>query len=180
MSIVIRVAIRQGKKYAGITFYHLTQEETVALIQKVIDGQHLSFFSKSTVTSISVSSMEGNQQVGITRILSFKGLTPLRTKHLLVTARRKQYIPRPIQLNRKNNPRPLSARQIEILLLICKELSPKEISHRLGISEKTYSNHRAQIISKTHAKSSIGLYRYAVQHGYVEFKGIMPEVISKK
>jgi DNA-binding NarL/FixJ family response regulator len=60
----------------------------------------------------------------------------------------------------------LSNREMEILLLICQELTPKEISERLQISEKTFFNHRANILDKTRARSNVGLVRYAVVNGY--------------
>jgi len=60
----------------------------------------------------------------------------------------------------------LSNREVEILNLICQELSPSEISDRLNISPKTFFNHRSNIINKTGSKNNIGLYKYAVQHGY--------------
>ncbi len=64
----------------------------------------------------------------------------------------------------------LSGRQIQVLLLICKELPPGEIAKRLKVSEKTVQNHRASIKVKTKAKSNIGIYRYALQHGLVKLK----------
>ncbi|HLZ16099.1 MAG TPA: response regulator transcription factor [Cyclobacteriaceae bacterium] len=60
----------------------------------------------------------------------------------------------------------LTNREIEILLLICQELTPGEISERLQISEKTFFNHRANILEKTRARSNVGLIRYAVLNGY--------------
>jgi DNA-binding CsgD family transcriptional regulator len=65
-------------------------------------------------------------------------------------------------------PNGLTVRQGRILSLICKELSPAEISKRLKISTKTFFNHRARIVEKTHAKSNIGLYKYALRHGYAK------------
>ncbi|QOI98238.1 MAG: response regulator transcription factor [Flammeovirgaceae bacterium] len=59
----------------------------------------------------------------------------------------------------------LSPRELEILLLICDELSPVEISERLQISEKTYFNHRYRILEKTGAKNSVGLVKYAIDNG---------------
>lgn len=61
----------------------------------------------------------------------------------------------------------LSNREVEILILICQEYTPGEISSRLEISEKTFNNHRANIIAKTGARNNIGLYKFAVQHGYL-------------
>lgn len=60
----------------------------------------------------------------------------------------------------------LTNREIEIMLLICQELTPGEISERLQISEKTFFNHRANILEKTKARSNVGLIRYAILNGY--------------
>ncbi|HTH55287.1 MAG TPA: response regulator transcription factor [Cyclobacteriaceae bacterium] len=60
----------------------------------------------------------------------------------------------------------LTNREIEILLLICQELTPGEISERLQISEKTFFNHRANILEKTKARGNVGLIRYAILNGY--------------
>lgn len=61
----------------------------------------------------------------------------------------------------------LTPREIEILSLICQELSYKEISDRLFISEKTIHNHRNHIMEKIGAKNTISLVKYAYENGYV-------------
>ena len=61
----------------------------------------------------------------------------------------------------------LSPREMEILLLICQELSPGEISERLRISEKTYFNHRTHILEKTKVRSNVGLVKFAHEKGYI-------------
>ena len=60
----------------------------------------------------------------------------------------------------------LTTREIEIMLLICQEYTPGEISSRLNISEKTFFNHRANIVAKTGVRNNIGLYKFAIQRGY--------------
>jgi DNA-binding CsgD family transcriptional regulator len=62
----------------------------------------------------------------------------------------------------------LSDHEINILVMICKELSPGQISAKVGISEKTYFNHRAHLKRVTRAKTNIGLYKYALKHGLVK------------
>jgi two-component system response regulator DegU len=62
----------------------------------------------------------------------------------------------------------LSPRELEILFLICQELTPPEISVRLQISEKTFFNHRANILSKTGVRGNVGLVKYAYQHNLLE------------
>jgi len=59
----------------------------------------------------------------------------------------------------------LTPREEEILVLICQEYSSKEISDRLNISEKTYFNHRANILVKTECKGNVGLFRFAITKG---------------
>lgn len=62
----------------------------------------------------------------------------------------------------------LTARELEILLLICQELTPPEISFRLQISEKTFFNHRTNILIKAGVRGNVGLVKYAYQHGLLE------------
>lgn len=64
----------------------------------------------------------------------------------------------------------LTNREIEVLLLICQEMTPGEISERLQISEKTFFNHRANVLLKTNSRSNVGLIRYAIKHGIIEVK----------
>ncbi len=66
----------------------------------------------------------------------------------------------------------LTNREIEIMLLICQELTPGEISERLQISEKTFFNHRANILEKTKARSNVGLIRFSLLNGYFNLEAI--------
>jgi len=62
----------------------------------------------------------------------------------------------------------LSAREIEVLVLITKGLINKEIADKLNISLTTVISHRKNIMEKLGIKSVSGLTIYAVMHGYVE------------
>jgi DNA-binding NarL/FixJ family response regulator len=64
----------------------------------------------------------------------------------------------------------LSARELEILLLICQEYTPGEISNRLHISEKTFFNHRANILAKTGVRGNVGLVKYAHERKIISLK----------
>ncbi len=59
----------------------------------------------------------------------------------------------------------LSARELEILLLIVKEQTSEEIANKLFISKKTVDNHRANILEKTGCKTTIGLVKWAIRNG---------------
>ena len=53
----------------------------------------------------------------------------------------------------------LTKREIEVLLLIIREMANKEIAEKLYISERTVETHRKSILAKTSAKGSLGLYK---------------------
>ena len=62
----------------------------------------------------------------------------------------------------------LSAREIEVLVLITKGLINKEIADKLNISLTTVITHRKNIVENLGIKSVSGLTIYAVMHGYVD------------
>jgi two-component system response regulator DegU len=61
----------------------------------------------------------------------------------------------------------LSEREKEIVLLICQELTIKEIGQRLSLSENTVRNHRVNIMEKVGCENVIGLVRFAYDNGLV-------------
>ncbi|UII28024.1 response regulator transcription factor [Fulvivirga maritima] len=62
----------------------------------------------------------------------------------------------------------LTEREKEILLLICRELTMKEIGEKLSLSEKTIHNHRARIMDKTGVRNTVGLVKYAYESGLLD------------
>lgn len=62
----------------------------------------------------------------------------------------------------------LSARESEILLLICRGMSNQEIADELFISKRTVDKHRANILSKTGTRNTANLVVYAIKNGLVE------------
>jgi len=61
----------------------------------------------------------------------------------------------------------LTDREREILLLICQELTMKEIGQRLYLSENTVRNHRVNIMDKVGVNNIVGLVKYAYETGIV-------------
>lgn len=61
----------------------------------------------------------------------------------------------------------LSEREKEILLLICQEMTIREISSRLSLSENTVRNHRVNIMEKIDVKNVVGLVKYAYEAGLI-------------
>ncbi len=58
----------------------------------------------------------------------------------------------------------LTQREIEIIKLIEKELSNKQIAEKLFISERTVETHRKNIFRKTATQNVVGLIKYAYSH----------------
>ena len=66
-----------------------------------------------------------------------------------------------------SEPRPLTAREREVLQLVAEGKTTKEIASILGISFKTAESHRTRIMEKLNIHETAGLVRYAVRHGLV-------------
>ncbi len=65
----------------------------------------------------------------------------------------------------KPNSSSLTPREQEIVKLIVKEYSTKQIAEILFISEKTVETHRKNILKKTETSNLVGLTKYAIKHG---------------
>lgn len=63
---------------------------------------------------------------------------------------------------------PISEREREILVAICRGLSTQEIADELFISKRTVDKHRANILEKTGCKNTASLVVYAIRTGIVE------------
>lgn len=62
---------------------------------------------------------------------------------------------------------PLSPREMEILEMVTRGASNKEIAHRLNISQQTVKNHMTAILRKLHVDDRTQAAVYALRHGWV-------------
>lgn len=62
----------------------------------------------------------------------------------------------------------LSAREIEIVSLLCKGYSTNEIADYLCISNRTVETHRYKILEKTDSKNTVALVMYAIKNKIVK------------
>lgn len=67
------------------------------------------------------------------------------------------------EIERQNKEAHLTNREIEIIRLIEKEYSNKDIAEELFLSERTVETHRKNIFRKTKTSSLIGLIKYAYE-----------------
>ncbi len=78
-----------------------------------------------------------------------------------------QEMTRDSEMKKENVEAHLTSREIEIIRLIEKELSNKQIAEKLFLSERTVETHRKNIFRKTNTASVIGLVKYAYEHKLV-------------
>ncbi len=69
-----------------------------------------------------------------------------------------------LEARQKTNASALIEREIEIVRLIAKEFSNKQIADQLFISERTVESHRKNIYRKTGASGIVGLIKYGLAH----------------
>ena len=62
----------------------------------------------------------------------------------------------------------LTAREQEILVLVCQEYSSKEIGEKLFISTGTVDTHRKNLLLKLGVTNTVGLVKYALKHGLLD------------
>lgn len=62
----------------------------------------------------------------------------------------------------------LAPRELQVLRLVAKGLTYKEVASELGLSEKTVATYRARITEKTGISRNAELVRYALKHGLVD------------
>ncbi|MFN8345279.1 MAG: response regulator transcription factor [Spirosomataceae bacterium] len=67
-----------------------------------------------------------------------------------------------------NIPSTLTAREIEVLKLICKQKTAQEIAEQLFISVRTVDGHRNNLLEKTGVRNSAGLVLFAIKHRLID------------
>jgi DNA-binding NarL/FixJ family response regulator len=65
---------------------------------------------------------------------------------------------------------PLTERELEILRLLCKHMTGKEIAEELIISENTVKFHKANMLAKTGFATAIDLAFYMISNGWINPK----------
>jgi DNA-binding NarL/FixJ family response regulator len=81
-----------------------------------------------------------------------------------ITSKLTKIVERKYQLRPKLNI-VFTDREVQIIKLICKEYTSKEIAHTLSLSKRTIEGHRTRIMDRVGAKSIAGIITYAVEFG---------------
>lgn len=65
-----------------------------------------------------------------------------------------------------------TSREMEILLLICKQLTAQQIAHQIFLSRRTVEGHRTKILEKMNVKNAADVVIYALMHNLVSEKDL--------
>jgi HD-GYP domain-containing protein (c-di-GMP phosphodiesterase class II) len=79
---------------------------------------------------------------------------------------------------RREGPAGLTAREVEVLRLLARGLSNKEIAEQLVISPKTAGNHIEHIYSKIGASTRATASLFAMQHGLLPEQEFLPQALT--
>lgn len=77
-------------------------------------------------------------------------------------------ISNPVVKSSRNKIVDLTKREEEVLELICKGYSNKEVADALFISQKTVEGHKSNLMDKTNTKSAINLMLFAIKHQLID------------
>jgi DNA-binding NarL/FixJ family response regulator len=134
----------------------LTSHYNDNVIAKLIDEGAASFLSKSESPDITILTIKN---------VATKGFH--YDDYIMQLFRSRMKFAAKSRIFLKNE---LSEREIEVLRLICKEHTNKEIAEQLYLSPRTVEGHRNNMLEKIGAKNTIGLVIYAIERKYHEVK----------
>ena len=77
------------------------------------------------------------------------------------------YFPEPKTIPMPMGEAPLTEREMEVLKLLCKHMTNKEIAEELFISENTVKYHKANMLGKTGFSKSVDLAFYMITNGWI-------------
>jgi DNA-binding NarL/FixJ family response regulator len=72
-----------------------------------------------------------------------------------------------VSLDNENN---LTAREKEVLKLICKQFNSHEIAEKLFLSNRTVEGHRNNLLLKTGSRNTAGLVLFALKHKLLDLE----------
>ena len=77
------------------------------------------------------------------------------------------YFPEPKALPMPEGEAPLTRREMEVLRLLCRHMTNKEIAEELYISENTVKYHKANMLSKTGFSKAVDLAFHMISNGWI-------------
>lgn len=128
----------------------------------------MGFMLKTGVAAFLPKGVAPRQLLSIIKEVAEKGFFFLPEQLEVLREQVSPKSPKPI-LDVKNS---ISERELEVLELICKQFTAKEIAEKLFISPRTAEGHRNTLFVKTGARNIAGLVIYAIQNNLVKMEDI--------
>ena len=150
----IEATIALRKKYPEIKIVILTMHNDEEMIIHLIENGANGFLPKNSDIEIVADAIVSVKENGY---YFSDHVSKVMVKGLVVS---KQIKPSFNSIN-------LSDREIEILTLICKEFTNKEIAEKLNLNARTIDEYRNRLLKKIGAKNTAGLVMYAIKNHIV-------------
>ena len=124
-----------------------------SIILQMLDAGAMGFLDKNTSKE---ELYEAIESVFIHNSVYFPESTNAYMMELLLSSKYKPYPQKGIVF---------TPRELEVIQMICKDFTTKEIGAKLDLSPRTIDTHRVRIMEKMNVKSVAGLVAYAYSHG---------------
>ena len=134
--------------------------------------EHTAFFIDRKPKTIVLSAGEPQIPIGVPVLNTCLPQEKLIKAFIDMRSRGHEMTYHPVKPSAYESANTLSAREIEVLVLVTKGLINKEIADKLNISLTTVISHRKNITEKLGIKSVSGLAIYAVMNGYIDADSI--------
>ena len=134
--------------------------------------EHTAFFIDRKPKTIVLSAGEPQIPIGVPVLNTCLPQEKLIKAFIDMRSRGHEITHHPVKPSAYESANTLSAREIEVLVLVTKGLINKEIADELNISLTTVISHRKNITEKLGIKSVSGLAIYAVMNGYIDADSI--------
>ncbi len=127
----------------------LTMFNNPAIINDILQAEAEGYILKNT----------GKQELlaAVNKIMDNGTFYSNEVMNLMINHNRKKLIP---SIEKEE----LTHRELEILKLVCEELTTASIAEKLFISPRTVDTHRKNILEKTKSKTIVGLIKYAFEN----------------
>jgi DNA-binding NarL/FixJ family response regulator len=133
----------------------LSMHSEDAIMIKMLEAGAMGYLDKNTTKEELFAAIDS---VVVHNRVYFPASTNLHMLDLLSTSTYKPY---------PENSLTFTDRELEVIQLVCREFSNKEIADQLHLSQRTIESHRVRIMERMNVKSVAGLVAYAYSKGLI-------------
>jgi DNA-binding NarL/FixJ family response regulator len=142
------------ERQPGLRVLALSVHEEAAYVRRLLEVGALGYVLKRSVADILITAIRSIAAGGLY-------LDPLVADSIVAGVVMRPGVPS------AGTPQPLSERERNVLQLIARGHSNKEIGATLGISTKTVETYKARGMEKLGLDSRVAIVRYALEHGWL-------------